>query len=252
MSSIFTTASITKFGLNKNYVFLTNDAIGNTIKREGCWEEHITEILVEYIKPTHNCLDIGANFGYHTIAMGLLTKENGKVFSFEPMKLFYHQVNANAHLNGLTNVCVFNNAVGDVEENVYIPEPSTTLDDVINHGDNSITNNISEQLVKMITIDSLKLPDINFIKMDVQGCELRVLKGAKQKILKDKPTLIVEIEEFQLAKFGYTSQHLISFIKEELGYDMYQIMTKYPADFLCVPKGFIFNTKFKTFALNQI
>ena len=252
MKSLFTTLSLTEFDLNKNYVFLSNDAIGNTIKAEGCWEEHITELLVGYIKPNYNCLDIGANFGYHTVTMGLLAKDGGSVFSFEPMILFHHQVNANAHLNGLSNVRVFNNAVGDVEEYVFIPEPNTSSNESINHGDTSITKNGNGQQVKMVVIDSLELPVIKFIKLDVQGCELPVLKGAKNKILKDKPVMIVEIEDFQLAKFGYTPQQLISFIKEELDYDMYQMMTKYPADFLCVPKGSKINTKFETFTLNQI
>ena len=251
MKSIFTTISLTEFGLDKNYVFLSNDAIGDTVKREGCWEEHITELLVGYLKPTHNCLDIGANFGYHSVTMGLLTKE-GSVFSFEPMKLFYHQVNANAHLNKLSNVRVLNNAVGDSEREVFIPEPNTNPGESINHGDTSISKNNVGQQVKMVVVDSLELPKINFIKLDVQGCELPVLKGAKNKILKDKPVMIVEIEDFQLAKFGYTPSDLISFIKEDLQYDMYQMMTKYPADFLCVPKGAKVNTNFKTFKLNQI
>jgi FkbM family methyltransferase len=252
MKSLFTTLSLTEFGFNKNYIFLSNDAIGNTIKQEGCWEEHITELLVGYIKPTYNCLDIGANFGYHTVTMGLLTKDCGKVFSFEPMRLFHDQVNANAYLNGLLNVQVFNNAVGDTDEFVFIPEPNTTSTETINHGDTSITKNKNGQQVKMVAIDSLDLPVIKFIKLDVQGCELPVLKGAKNKILKDKPVMIVEIEDFQLAKFGYTPQQLISFIKQDLGYNMYQMMTKYPADFLCVPSGSKINTKFKTFNLNQI
>jgi FkbM family methyltransferase len=252
MKSLFTTLSLTEFGINKNYAFLSNDAIGNTIKKEGCWEEHITELLVGYIKPTFNCLDIGANFGYHTITMGILTKGCGKVFSFEPMRLFYHQVNANAHLNELLNVQVFNNAVGDTEEYVFIPEPNIFSNKYVNHGDTSITKNDKGQQVKMVIIDSVKLPTINFIKLDVQGCELPVLKGAKNKILKDKPVMIVEIEDFQLAKFGYTPQQLISFIKDDLGYDMYQMVTKYPADFLCVPQNSKINTQFKTFNLKQI
>jgi FkbM family methyltransferase len=252
MKSLFTTLSLTEFGFNKNYIFLSNDAIGNTIKQEGCWEEHITELLVGYIKPTYNCLDIGANFGYHTVTMGLLTKDCGKVFSFEPMRLFHDQVNANAYLNGLLNVQVFNNAVGDTNEHVFIPEPNTASNETINHGDTSITKNENGQRVKMVVIDSLNLPTINFIKLDVQGCELPVLKGAKSKILKDKPVIIVEIEDFQLAKFGYTPQELISFIKKDLEYDMYQMITKYPADFLCVPKNSKINTQFKTFSLKQI
>jgi hypothetical protein len=147
---------------------------------------------------------------------------------------------------------VFNNAVGDSEQEVFISEPNTNPGESINHGDTSISKNNVGQQVKMVVVDALELPKINFIKLDVQGCELPVLKGAKNKILKDKPVMIVEIEDFQLAKFGYTPDELVSFIKEDLQYDMYQMMTKYPADFLCVPKDAKINTNFKTFKLNQI
>lgn len=252
MNNIFTTVSIDEFNINKHYVFLSNDAIGNDVKNNGFWEKHITELLVGFLKPDYNCLDIGANFGYHTVTMGLLNKDSGKVFAFEPMKLFYNQINANINLNCLDNIFVYQNAVGNSEGDVFIKEPSISNNQIINHGDTSISKLNTGQKVKMITIDSLNLPKINLIKLDVQGCELFALQGAKNKILNDKPIMVVEIEDFQLAKFGCTPSQLINFIKTDLGYDMYQMMTNYPVDFLCVPSNIKVNLQFKNFFLRKI
>lgn len=256
---VYTSVSLTEFNVDKNYIFLTNDAIGNTIIRDGSWEKHITELLTGYLKPDHNCLDIGANFGYHTVTMGLLTKEKGKVFAFEPMQLFFNQIKANLYLNGLTNVKIFKNAVGNKEENIFISEPNINPNHpIINHGITSITKHGTignkQDIVKMLTIDtiSLELPKINFIKLDVQGCELLTLQGAKNKILKDNPLLVVEIEHPMLAQFGHTPEDLISFIKDELNYNIYQMVTSYPVDHLCVPKHLVPNLNFKTFYLKQI
>lgn len=252
MNNIYTTVSITEFNLNKHYVFLNNDAIGNDVKNNGFWEKHITELLIGFLKPGYNCLDIGANFGYHTITMSLLVKDTGKIFAFEPMKLFYNQINANSNLNNLGNVFVYQNAVGNSKKEVYIKEPDILSNKIINHGDTSVSKVNTDQKVDMITIDSLDLPKINIIKLDVQGCELFVLQGAKNKILNDKPLMIVEIEDFQLKKFDCTPSQLIDFIKNDLGYDMYQMMTNYPVDFLCVPSNSNINLRFKNFFLRKI
>lgn len=251
MKKLYTNTTVQEFGIEKQYLFFINDAIGQTIHREGHWESHLTELLTGLLKNGDNCLDIGANFGYHTITMAKLVGESGKVFAFEPMRLFHQQVGANACLNDLSNITVLNNAVGDSEESVFIPEPNLSSS-TVNHGDTSIDNRSNGQQVKLIAIDSLELPKIKFLKLDVQGCELRALKGAKQLILRDKPCFIVEIESWQLKKFNCSPEDLIQFIKTELNYDIYQMMTKYPADFLCVPKDSKVNLNFKTFELKKV
>ena len=252
MKSNYSIIPVTEFGLSKQYEILDNDAIGNTIKEKGCWEEHITEFISNYIKPEYNCLDIGANFGYHTVTMGMLANLTGAVFSFEPMKIFSELINKNLELNNIHNVIVYNNAVGNEQREVFIQVPCTESKELVNHGDSSISNRQIGQSVEMITIDLLSLPKINFVKLDVQGSEILVLEGARQTIAKDKPVMIVEIESHQLHKFGCTAQDLVNFIKTELEYDMYQMVTAYPADFLCVPKNTLINKTFNSFSLKQI
>ena len=247
-----TLINLTEFNLNKNYVHFKNDAIGKWIVELGSWEPHITELMVTYIKNGDNCLDIGSNFGYHSITMSMLVGESGKTFSFEPMKAFYHLILANSHLNNLDNLFVFNKAVGKENTSVYIQEPNVDTSYIINHGDTSITTIQTGRKVEMVTIDTLDLPKIKFIKLDVQGHELMVLQGAKNKILHDKPFMIIEMEPHQVSKFGYTIEELITFIIIELKYDVYQMVTAYPFDFLCVPKNNKIDTTFETFKLIQI
>lgn len=246
----YKTVDITEFNLNKKYLFLDNDAIGNDIIRDGYWEKHITEVLTGLLSAGDNCLDIGANFGYHTITMANIVSDTGKVFAFEPMRLFFQQINANACINNLFNVTTYNCAVGETTDVCYIPEPNL-MDNLVNHGDTSIskTSKIHQTETNVIYIDLLKLPKIKFIKLDVQGCELQVLKGAKNTIKKDKPALIVEIEPWQLAKFEVTPKQLIDYIKDELMYDIYQMVTKHPYDYLCVPKNSKINLNFNSFNL---
>ena len=248
----YKTKSLTEYNINKHYIFLKNDAIGDHINRNNCWETHLTELLHGYLKEGYNCLDIGANFGYHSITMGELVGKTGNVFCFEPMLDFCNLISANSYLNNLNNIKVYNKAVGKNKDVVYVPQPNFETDYPVNHGDTSITKTKIGKDVEMVKIDDLNLPKINFIKIDVQGCELDVLMGLKNKITNDKPLLIVEIEDSQVSKFNNTANDIIKYLQNELQYDLYQMMTDWPSDFLCVPKNSKINTQFKTFYLKPI
>lgn len=231
---IYTSVKIQEFGLEKTYTFLKNDAIGNDVINKGTWEPHITEFLVKTLKSVDNCLDIGANFGYHTINMSMLAYK-GQTFAFEPMRLFSQQIAANSCLNQLTNITIFNNAVGNESKHVTVSEPDLK-GDLVNHGDMSIKEiNDTNISVKTIKIDDINLPKVDFMKIDVQGYELQVLKGATTTILKHKPVIIVEVEPHQLAKFDCDPTTLISFLKNQFNYNIYQMFNKYPCDFVCSP-----------------
>ena len=84
-------------------------------------------------------------------------------------------------------------------------------------------------------IDSFNFPKIKFIKLDIQGSEIKALKGAQSLILRDGPILFVEIEEVYLKEFGGSSKELIEMI---LSYDyvLFRIMNDYPCDHLCLPR----------------
>jgi FkbM family methyltransferase len=250
--SKYNTISLIEFNATKHYIFYRNDAIGEHINRNKCWEPHLTELLHGYLKEGYNCLDVGANFGYHSITMAILNGKTGKVFCFEPMMEFCNLISSNSYLNNLDNIKVYNNAVGKTKDVVYVPQPNFQTDYPINHGDTSISKMKIGNNVDMIKIDDLDLPKINFIKIDVQGCELDVLMGSKNKIIEDKPLLIVEIEDSQVSKFNNTANDIIEYIQKELEYDLYQMMTDWPSDFLCVPKNSKINTEFKTFYLKPI
>lgn len=248
----YKTTSLTEFNINKHYIFFKNDAIGDHIIRNKCWETHLTELLHGYLKEGYNCLDIGANFGYHSITMAILNGKTGNVFCFEPMLDFCNLISSNSYLNNLDNIKVYNNAVGKTQDVVYVPQPNFETDYPVNHGDTSITKTKIGRDVTMVKIDDLTLPKINFIKIDVQGCELDVLIGSKNKITEDKPLIIVEIEDSQVSKFNNTANDIIEYLQNELQYDLYQMMTDWPSDFLCVPKDSKINTQFQTFYLKPI
>lgn len=81
--------------------------------------------------------------------------------------------------------------------------------------------------VKTIKIDDLNLTRLDFIKLDIQGYEIFAIEGGILTILKYKPDIFIEIEDFQLQKFGKTPEDVISLLKY-LGYHIYRMNYNQP------------------------
>jgi hypothetical protein len=96
----------------------------------------------------------------------------------------------------------------------------------------------SDKGFKTVSIDSLNLDKCNFIKIDVEGFELNVLKGAEQTLKRFKPALLIEINTFALARNNVTNQDVFDYLTE-LGYSYRNIYTQQgilneQLDLLCI------------------
>ena len=177
------------------------------------WEPHITKFTELYnnFNDINNIIDVGANFGYHTL---LFSKLCNNVYAFEPQKQNFILLEDNIKNNKILNVILYNNAVGD--ENIEIKMPYYTDENKKNMGD--ITPNIigsNYNIIETVTLDSIMFTSkIDIIKIDVQGWEKKVLIGCNKILQSYKPILIVEFEEFQLTKTNTTCKELFDFIIE--------------------------------------
>lgn len=149
-------------------------------------------------------VDCGANIGVHTIEWARCMSGWGRVYSFEPQEKIYYALAGNIALNNCFNVTARLAAVGARCGTLAIPEvnycvPSSFGSLELNPGDANeyIGQNIdydrAKQQIDLLTIDSLELPRIDLLKIDVEGMELEVLQGAQQSIARSKPQLLVEV-----------------------------------------------------------
>lgn len=137
-------------------------------------------------------LDIGANLGGYAIPVGkLLQSAKGTVHAFEPQRIVYYQLCGNIFLNSLDNVHASHLALGDSDDSVEIPVPEYAR--FTNIGGFSLSEEFrilngtqpamtpAREKVAMAKLDSLAFPrPVNFIKLDVEGFELQVLRGARE------------------------------------------------------------------------
>lgn len=147
-------------------------------------------------------LDIGAHIGAFTIPTA---RRVAKVFAFEPQEDVREVLQKNLEINDIRNVEVLPYAVGwKSGVGKYTSQPT-------DNGSVGLRNE-GEKEVRVVSLDELDLPPMDFIKVDVEGMELQVLAGARDTIIRCRPTLFLERPTNDdkmlvncLAMFRYTS-----------------------------------------------
>lgn len=175
------------------------------------YEPHIVHEFVENISLDDVCIDIGANIGHHTIIMSQCTGVTGKVFAYEPIPYIREQMKESLKLNNISNVTIIPDALSNKEGELRL---SINKDNVAG---SSFVNTLTKDTipVKMLTLDSYDYPQVNFIKIDVEGFEYNVLLGAKSTIKKHHPTILFEFSPLYYLKFNQThTKKILTFFKE--------------------------------------
>lgn len=142
--------------------------------------------------PTRAAVDIGANKGVWTL---YLARHCRQVYAFEPNPKVYRWLKRYVRL---PNVTASNVALSDVEGKAVLRVPKYARGYSNQHASLS-PENVSENFgaveVQTKPLDALGLGDIGFIKIDVEGHELAVLRGARETLARSRPVLVIEMEE---------------------------------------------------------
>jgi FkbM family methyltransferase len=182
------TIKITHKGIDSNITFNDPEHVKN-VEKTGLFLEHWMLATIEKLELGQGgiILDIGANVGNHTVFFATFCSPS-EVYAFEPdqdsFKCLEANIEANRH-NFKGNVFPITAALGEKEgkARVYKGERSG-LNAAKSHGRGNI---------EMKSVDSMgfKYP-VSVIKIDVEGTEQDVVKGALQTIEKDKPEIFSE------------------------------------------------------------
>jgi FkbM family methyltransferase len=168
------------------------------------------EKLFALCKPGANVLDIGANIGWTLLTMSQLSW-TGKVFGFEPDPYNYQRCLENVSLNNFTNVSLFPVGLSDVNATLNMEIRVAS-----NRGGNRIVSNNTGHKVEVVRLDDFipvrNLEHIDVIKIDVEGYELNVLKGAASVLQRHHPVLFIELDDDNLRDQSYSAKDLVVFL----------------------------------------
>ena len=166
------------------YVYKNDQFVSKAIKTYGEYCHAEIDIMKLFTKKESMYIDVGVNIGYHSLAMH---KETGcAVVGFEPNPT--HFAVAGENCKDLP-IQIFNAALGSRKDVIKMTD--VTIDDAGNYGE---TKQDDEGTIEAqcITLDSLNMPEISGMKIDVEGFELDVMKGAEQTINKYRPVIFYE------------------------------------------------------------
>jgi FkbM family methyltransferase len=209
---------------------VSGDLITEMIKSRGSWEPHLVDLFREVVNPGSIALDLGANFGFHTLELSRCVGSGGRVLAFEPQRIIYQQLCHHLFINSALNVWTFNSAVGDQLSTVAVCSPHESIPG--NRGATPI--GIGSEVATLLTIDSLQVESLGFIKIDVQGAELRALIGSERTITTLRPVIALEVEESWLRRFNTSSKEVLDWLLAK-GYVVYRFETEWPTDCFAVP-----------------
>jgi len=215
----------------------------------GTWERHVLNTCLGALKKRDVFYDIGANAGIFTLEAANLLKNSIQVHSFEPQESLVNTLRTSLLLNKFNNVTTHKFLLSDKsrKNTLYIPKRGHSIHASTVARDESTI----EKQYESFTIDNLVkdkvIPAPNVVKMDVEGSELSVLKGAKKTIQRHKPVIVFEADE-NMKRFGYNhreifdlllslADYIFYFIRDEANIELINNETKKPfGNYVAIPK----------------
>jgi FkbM family methyltransferase len=148
-----------------------------------------------HIDPGSTVVDVGANMGFVTTMLASLVGPDGMVLSFEPSQLTYSKLLKTIAVNNLTQVVPYNVGIGATRETLELVSVSKSS------GNNTLVPSASGKSTQQETVDIVALSDVQelydrrvaLLKIDTEGYELQVLKGAEEIINRDMPVIYTEL-----------------------------------------------------------
>jgi FkbM family methyltransferase len=177
-----------------------------------------------YVRPGDTVWDVGGNIGLLSFACAARAQTRGRVICFEPDPWSVRLLKRSSALNRgcAAPVDIIPVAVGDqlALEWLHVPERSRAASHLESTGGGAgaeITGAVRERhLIPVLTLDWLagKLPPPNVLKIDVDGAEMRVLRGGAALLRKHRPIILTEVYE-------RNADEATAFL-HDLGYTLYQ------------------------------
>jgi FkbM family methyltransferase len=205
------------------YLTLEDLAIARNIML-GRYELSETEFVKNEIRAGDLVIDVGANIGYYTLLFGMLVAPHGRVVAFEPVPFLWDALTKSVQENRLQGICeTYRAALSDSDEDSILRFPEYTVNFggafLVKDGSSTPPGGIDVR-AETRTLDSYldHSESCAFIKIDVEGAEPAVLRGAVHVLARDRPTIMCELHNAQLARVGGSDANQLIDWMSERGY----------------------------------
>jgi FkbM family methyltransferase len=172
--------------------------------------------VLAVIEPKDTFIDVGANIGVFSLLAASKINQ-GKVYAFEPLALPLQRLQENSFLNNFhSSIIPFNFVISEHNGMINFEEHPASEESAISLQEHSSSSKI--QKYKTITLDNFikqkSLKAIKLLKIDVEGAELSVLKGATKALENQRVQMILVELNPQSQQYGYTQTQTLEFLQK--------------------------------------
>jgi FkbM family methyltransferase len=188
------------------------------------YEQREIELLAERLRPGSVLVDIGANVGLHSIQLAKLVPQL-TVVAFEPVGHTFAALQRNIAKNGVeAQVRPVHLALSDEPGTLRLTNQLQLGNFVVPEGQPAASGVTEEVEAKRLdNLQDILPPRIDAIKCDVEGVETSVLRGARAILERDRPLLMLEIDDRLASRYGHSGAELVRYLSE-LGYGYERIV----------------------------
>src|SRR3990167_3189332 len=184
-------------------------------QQDRIWEPETTKIVKEQVKPGDVCVDVGASIGYFTLLFARQVGKDGQVYAFEPTGNQFTYLTRNVSINGYTDIVKsYKLAAWDKIEHNLIRKGSEES------GSKIQANAGFENELEGAVLDDVLPERVDFIKIDVDGSEPRVLKGLIKTIERNKNLkMVIEYYPKCIEELGNDPKEMIDILDRYFTYE---------------------------------
>ena len=186
-----------------------NSQAGRVLYVTGTYEPEVSAEITRLAGPGDLVIDGGAHIGFFTLLASFRVGPTGRVMAFEPSSPTAEVLRRNVELNGCTNVAIVQAALSDASGTDVLAHASTTETGQATL--RPIEHAAATTTIKVVALDEI-LTDakqrVALIKLDLEGMELRALRGMARLLQRDRPHVIVEVTEAFLKEAGGSAHEL--------------------------------------------
>lgn len=180
------------------------------------YEQMLEAFYTGLLSPGDTCIDVGAHTGRHTLPMARCINPGGRVFAFEPIPDIAadlrEKLSASPDINGIVKLtqCALADIIGETDFTLVSSNPGYS-GLLPRHYDREEQTQIIRVTLRRLDDFVAEIPTVRYIKIDCEGAELRVLRGASVLLKRDRPIVSFECGDASLESYDYDAGDIFDF-----------------------------------------
>jgi FkbM family methyltransferase len=196
------------------------DYVSREILETGKWEPESWAVIQDHLGKGATLIDVGAHIGYYSLKAAPVVGPGGRVIAVEPNPETIAKLNGNIQASGANMVTVEPVACSDAEATLELfaaPRSNTGETSLSRANASQDSQGVISYKVRARPLDAVLreagVSRVDAIKIDVEGAEYLVLKGATETLDRYHPAILIELVEHQLQAMGASSQQVIELLR---------------------------------------